>query len=132
YNILSRWPGTDAEFLAWTRAEALMGALSGDDKLRAVGQTVVQKVFHLLSEPDIQESALRVTDFLRDAQLRRRILAKCRNRSLAGYFAGEFQNILVPRSERCGGGSTRLRRRRASALRYPDRRAWISARFKMT
>src|SRR5438034_8768818 len=70
-----------------------MGALSGDDRLRAVGQTVVQKVFHLLSEPDIQESALRVSDFLRDAQLRRRILAKCRNRSLAGYFAGEFQNI---------------------------------------
>jgi hypothetical protein len=88
YNILARWPATESDFFAATRADLLLDLLPGSDHLSLGGIGVLQKLILLLSECGLPITS--VTDVLHDESLRRKLVASIRNRRLAGYFAQQF------------------------------------------
>lgn len=91
YNILARWPNTEPDFFAATRADLLIDLLPGSDHLSLGGVGVLQKLILLLSESGLPITSL--GDVLQDEAFRRRLLARVRDRRLAGYFSRQFQNV---------------------------------------
>ena len=106
YNILARWPNTEADFFALNRADLLLDLLPGSDKLSLGAVAVLQKLLLLLSEFSLPITYL--GEALYDEALRNRLLARCQNAPLAAYFARQFAS--VPKS------TIAALRRRAEAL----------------
>jgi hypothetical protein len=94
YNILAPWPGADQEFFAAERADLLLDMLEGGDDLSLSGKTLLEKLILLLSEFGLPIGYLnRVLD---NESLRRRLVARCRNPSVAAYFAQRFRDVPRP------------------------------------
>lgn len=94
YNILARWPGAEPDFFASSRADLLLDLLEGGDGLSLSGTAVLQKLLLLLSEFNLPVTSL--DDVLHDEGLRGRLLARCRNGSVAAYFARQFPTVPKP------------------------------------
>ena len=94
YNILARWPNTEPEFFAFSRADLLLDLLGGGDKLSLSGVALLQKLLGLLSEFGLPITY--VTEVLQDEQLRMRLVAECRNSSISRYFVRQFSGVPKP------------------------------------
>jgi len=94
YNVLARWPEAEPDFFASNRADLLLDLLEGGDGLSLGGTAVLQKLILLLSESLLPITSL--TDVLHDEGLRGRLLASCRNRTIATYFARQFAAVPKP------------------------------------
>ena len=91
YNILARWPNTEPEFFAFSRADLLLDLLGGGDKLSLGGVAVLQKLLALLSEFGLPITYL--TEVLDDEQLRMRLVAQCKNTLISSYFVRRFPGV---------------------------------------
>jgi len=90
YNLLARPGASDPEFFALSRADLVMDLLDGD-KLSMGGMAALQRLFMLLS--DFGLPITWVGSFLRDANLRQRLLAESKNRELVHYFGQQFDSL---------------------------------------
>ena len=91
YNILARWPGLEADFFAANRADVLMDLLPGSDKLSLGASGVLNKLILLLSEHGVPITDL--GEIVGNERRRSRLVAQCRDRSLAAYFTRQFPQV---------------------------------------
>src|SRR5438105_1888074 len=91
YNILARWPGLEPDFFAANRADVLMDLLSGSDKLSLGASGVLNKLILLLSERGVPITDL--AEIVGNESRRSRLVAQCRERSLAAYFTRQFPQV---------------------------------------
>ena len=93
YNLLARPASADPEFFALSRADLVMDLLQGD-KLSMGGVALLQRLFMLLSEFNLPITW--AGQVIRDPGLRHRLLAESKDRSLARYFAQQFESAPKP------------------------------------
>jgi len=91
YNILARWPGLEPDFFAANRADVLMDLLSGSDKLSLGASGVLSKLILLMSEHGVPITDL--DEIVGNERRRSRMVAQCRDRSLAAYFTRQFPQV---------------------------------------
>jgi hypothetical protein len=91
YNILARWPNTEADFFAGSRADLLLDLLPGSDALSLGGSALLRKSILLLSEFNLPIGWL--DDLLFDDTLRGRLLSRSDNKELVAYFTRQFPNV---------------------------------------
>jgi hypothetical protein len=84
YNILARWPNAEPDFFASNRADLLLDLLPGGEKLSLGASALLQKSILLLSEFNLPITY--VNELLHDEALRRRLLARAKNHSVATSF----------------------------------------------
>src|SRR5882724_1519730 len=91
YNILARWPGMEPDFFAANRADVLMDLLPGSDKLSLGASGVLSKLILLMSEHGVPITDL--DEIVGNERRRSRMVAQCRDRSLAAYFTRQFPQV---------------------------------------
>jgi hypothetical protein len=91
YNIFARWPGLEADFFAANRADVLMDLLPGSDGLSLAASGVLNKLILLMSEHGVPITEL--GEIVGDERRRSRLVAQCRDRSLAAYFTRQFPQV---------------------------------------
>lgn len=94
YNILARWPDSEADFFASNRAEMLLDLLAGTDKLSLGGTAVLQKLLLLLSEFNLPLTY--IDEVLADSGLLSRLLSETKNDAVKTYFARQFPAVPKP------------------------------------
>ena len=80
YNILARWPYTDADFFVTSRLETLQELLPAGEKLSLRGATVLKNILTLLAEfnlPLTYMEAMLADDAFRQKLLLRRKMPRC-------------------------------------------------------
>jgi hypothetical protein len=91
YNIHARWPGLEPDFFAANRADVLMDLLSGSDRLSLAASGVLNKLILLMSEHGVPITDL--GEIVGNERRRSRLVAQCRDRSLAAYFTRQFPQV---------------------------------------
>jgi len=91
YNILARWPKTEADFFAGSRADLLLDLLPGGDGLSLGASALLRKAILLLSEFNLPIGWL--DSLLFDDAFRGKILARSSDRDLVAYFTHHFPNV---------------------------------------
>jgi hypothetical protein len=91
YNIFARWPGLEADFFAANRADVLMDLLPGSDRLSLGASGVLNKLILLMSEHGVPVTDL--GEMVGNERRRSRLVAQCRDRSLAAYFTRQFPQV---------------------------------------
>jgi len=91
YNILARWPDTEAEFFASNRAEMLLDLLAGSDKLSLGGTAVLQRLLLLLSEFNLPLTY--IDEVLAEAPLLNQLISESKNEAAKTYFARQFPAV---------------------------------------
>ena len=91
YNILARWPDTEADFFAGSRADLLLDLLPGGDALSLGGSALLRKAILLLSEFGLPIGWL--DDLLFDDALRGRLLARSASEDIVSYFSRQFSSV---------------------------------------
>lgn len=95
YNILAMWPNADADFFASSRADLILDLLPGGDNLSLAAAALLRNVILLLSELRLPLVPY-LFDVLHDAQVRGRLLQRCKNSSVVTYFARQFSEVPRP------------------------------------
>jgi hypothetical protein len=91
YNILARWPNTEADFFAGSRADVLLDLLPGSDALSLGGSALLRKAILLLSEFGLPIGWL--DDLLLDDSFRRRLLVRSSDKEVVEYFSRQFPSV---------------------------------------
>lgn len=91
YNILARWPNTDPDFFAGSRADALLDLLPGGDGLSLGASALLRKAILLLSEFGLPIGWL--DDLLSDDAVRGKLLSRSSDQDLVTYFTRQFPNV---------------------------------------
>ncbi len=91
FNLLARWPNTETEFFALSRADLLLDLLPGRDQMSGSGDTLLKKLLLLLSEFDLPITYL--DEVLQDSSLRERLIARSKNSSVDRYFSRQFPEV---------------------------------------
>ncbi len=90
YNILARWPNTEADFFAGSRADLLLDLLPGGDGLSLGASALLRKAILLLSEFGLPIGWL--DELLFDDVLRGKLLDRSSDKEIVAYFARQFPN----------------------------------------
>ncbi len=91
YNLLSPPRNADLESFAYKRADLILDLLGATDKISLAGLSLLRHCLHLLCDAELPITYL--TDVLFDEPLRNRLLARCQNRKLVGYFLRQFPSV---------------------------------------
>jgi hypothetical protein len=90
YNILARWPNSEADFFAGSRADLLLDLLPGGDGLSLGASALLRKAILLLSEFGLPIGWL--DELLFDDAFRGKLLARSSDKDLVAYFTRQFPN----------------------------------------
>jgi len=91
FNVLARWPGTDPDFFASTRANLLLDLLRVQDQPSLGGTELLREAILVVSEFQLPITV--VTEFLHNDTFRSMLVARSRNPSVSKYFARQFSNL---------------------------------------
>jgi len=88
YNILARWPYTDADFFVNSRLETLQELLPAGEKLSLRGATVLKNALTLLAEFNLPLTYMEA--MLADDAFRQKLLLRSKNAAVRIYFQRHF------------------------------------------